>query len=337
MSKKKLKLGRPYTQTYLYEAYPLSILEANGNDYLPWLLSNYIQVDCFKDVKKDLFLVFHGPLGNGCPYLKVQEILWSNLTKFNLDLELFIKREIEEGYYLYFQVDDFYRSNSIFFNKSHVIHDLLIYGYDDEINCYNYIAYDNDRLFGEDVIEYQMFEKAFYNNNLDKDENAWADKILLYKYNPKGEYKFNLDLVKHSIREYLLGINSFEIYNRFQNKNKDKAYGIEVFQVLKEYINYIDQNISEKREIDLRTLRIIKEKNEIMIERLKYINKKIINIKDIIKRYNNINELTNKCFSLGIEYNISFNKDVLDNIYRSLFEIKEQEESVLQDLLTKLS
>ncbi len=52
---KILLVKEPIVKTYLFEAYPLTIMAAYGNEYEPWLLSNYIHIDCNNDIN-DLWI-----------------------------------------------------------------------------------------------------------------------------------------------------------------------------------------------------------------------------------------------------------------------------------------
>lgn len=120
----------------------LGIMEANGNDYKEWMLSNYIQLNCHDDIyrDRDVFFAFYGDIGIYSPYLKVQKLSWSYVRMLGMDLIPLFKKSIELGCYLYFKLDEFYVPNRRTFGKSHYIHDNLILGYDEE--CFIVLGYN---------------------------------------------------------------------------------------------------------------------------------------------------------------------------------------------------
>jgi len=63
--KKRLKFSVPDIQTYVYELYPLGIMDANGDEYKEWMLSNYVQLNSHDDIitEKEVFLAFYDDVG----------------------------------------------------------------------------------------------------------------------------------------------------------------------------------------------------------------------------------------------------------------------------------
>jgi hypothetical protein len=126
MQQKKLALGEAITKTYHYDSYPLSIIAAYGNEYMPWIFSNYIQLNANKNLleKQEVFLEFYGSQGSQgfyCPYLNIQKILWSSFVNLGIDIDTYIKKHIDQDYYMYFQVDEFYVPNRVSYGKLHVV------------------------------------------------------------------------------------------------------------------------------------------------------------------------------------------------------------------------
>lgn len=71
MKEKILPLKEAKVVTYNFEAFPMSILEANGDEYYEWLYTNYIQLNSHNDIKKsgNLFLAFYDSRALKSPYL----------------------------------------------------------------------------------------------------------------------------------------------------------------------------------------------------------------------------------------------------------------------------
>jgi hypothetical protein len=173
------------------------------------------------------------------------------------------------------------------------------------------------------------------NNYLDKDEYYWADRIFIFKYNAKNEYSFNLDLVRFLISEYLNSENSFEKYNRFSNSNMERDYGISVFGRVLEHIEYIKKGWFEGY-IDIRIFRIIKEHKTLMLKRLDYINKNIIDIGELVEKYKEIFYLSEQCYHLALKYKLSLDKSIPDKLIAKIFGIVEGDQAILRKLLERL-
>lgn len=344
-SKKKLPVSEPLTNTWLYDAFPLSILAANGNKYLEWFLSNFIQVNANRDItiaeRHNVFLKFDGAVTNNAAYLNKQLISWSTFINLGIDIHDYIKGHIDQGYYIQFQVDEYYIPTQWRYGKHHNIHDMFIYGYDDEKELYNVLGYNKDLIFVESTCPYNNFEDGFKNNYLDKNENFWADRIYFYQYNDHDHYSFNTKLVKSSLIEYLCGVNSFEALNRFYDQDRGVVYGIDVFDKILEHIS----TAKEKPELDIkngettldpRIFRFLKEHKKIMMMRLKYIHENITNVKELILEYKEAEVLSEKSHNLSIKYIVAPNVKLLDVLYNYIEKLKDIDQIVLEKLIVKL-
>ncbi len=343
MRMKILPMTKPIVETYHYDSYPLSIMKAYGDDYLKWVLSNYIQINAFKDILKrqDVFLEFYGPQGFTAAFLNTQLVLWSVFTQLNIDINDYIMKHIDQNYYLYFQVDEFFIHNRRAYQKQHYIHDLLVYGYDEEKQIYNVVGYNNDFIYIESTITFEEFKQAFLNNNIDKDKNYWADRIFMFQYKKNSKYEFNLDLVKHLLKEYLNSENSYERYNRFDNPTKEKVYGIEVYNKVLEHLDYAKHDIKcfkhlPEGHLDNRLFRLIMEHKQLMAMRLEYINKNIVDISDLVKEYGDVVKISHNSILLSIKYEITQNKKTLDHLIEDVKMIQEQDCKLLNQLLSKI-
>ncbi len=343
--KRKLPISEPLTSTWLYDAYPLSVLAANGDNYLEWFLSNFIQLNANKDItiedRHNVFLKFDGAVTNNAAYLNKQLISWTTFMNLNIDIHDYIKGHIDQGYYIQFQVDEYYIPTTWRYEKEHRVHDLFIYGYDDEKEQYNILGYNRQIIFEEGTCPYKNFEAAFKNNFLDKIDNFWADRIYFYQYNENDYYRFNTTLVKNSLIEYLCGINSYETFNRFYEQDLGVVYGINVFDKILEHIEIV--KAKEKLEIkrgeeilDLRIFRLLKEHKKIMMMRIKYIDEHITEVKELLIEYREAENLAEKSHNLAIKYTVHPNTDLLDILYENVRRMKEIDKSVLAKLVVKL-
>lgn len=343
--KKKLPVSEPLTSTWLYDAYPLSILAANGNKYLEWFLSNFIQLNANRDItiakRHNVFLKFDGAVTNNAAYLNKQLISWTTFMNLGIDIHEYIKGHIDQGYYMQFQVDEYYMPTSWRYKEQHNIHDIFVYGYDDEKELYNVLGYNRQIIFEENTCPYKQFEAGFKNNYLDKKENFWADRIYFYQYNDDDNYRFNVKLVKNSLIEYLCGVNSFETLNRFYEQDPGVVYGINVFDKILEHISIVKENeasqIKRKEAIlDNRIFRFLKEHKKIMMMRMEYIHGHITDVKELLMEYKEAEGLAEKSHNLAVRYSVSPNTNLLDVLYDCMERLKEIDQTVLAKLIIKL-
>lgn len=342
-NKKKLPLGEALTSTYLYDAYPLSVLPAHGNDYLEWFLSNYIQLNANKDIVKEnnVFLEFYGPQALKSPFLNKQNILWSAFTNLGINVHDYVKLHIDQEYYIYCQVDEYYIPNRQAYQAYHFIHDLFVYGYNDIDRIYYILGYNKDFIFSESTCSYNDFEKGFRNNFMDKTKFVWSDKIRVFQYNNTYKYHFNLELVKHLLTEYLSGQNSYETLNRFDEPRYDRVYGIDVFDKVLEHLTIVKENslsVNKSKEIylDNRIFRLIMEHKKIMMMRMKYINEHFMDISDLLSSYKQVEEIAGKNHGISIKFRNNENVVLLDKLKENIKLIVTLDREVLQALVEKI-
>lgn len=320
-------------------------MAANGNKYLEWFLSNFIQLNANKDItiaeRHNVFLKFDGAVTNNAAYLNKQLISWTTFMNLGINIHDYIRGHIDQGYYIQFQVDEYYIPTSWRYGKQHNIHDIFVYGYDNEKKLYNTLGYSRQIIFEESTCSYEQFEAGFKNNYLDKKENFWADRIYFYQYNDSDSYKFNVKLVKNSLIEYLSGVNSFETLNRFYEQDLGVVYGIDVFDKILEHILIVKANENSQikgREaiLDNRIFRFLKEHKKIMMMRIKYIHEHITDAKELLMEYKKAEILAEKAHNLAIKYSISQNTNILDMLYDYVEQLKDIDQTVLKKLILKI-
>lgn len=339
MKEKILPLKEAKVVTYNFEAFPMSILEANGDEYYEWLYTNYIQLNSHNDIKKsgDLFLAFYDNQALKSPYLIRENTKWSSLSKLKISIHEYIEQYIDMDYYLYFQVDEFFIPERGAYKKRHYLHDILVYGYNSGKEYY-VVGYNQDGLYVTSKVSCSQFEKAFINNFVDKESNEWADNIYLLKYNKKCHYKFNLSLVIKLLCDYLNSENEFEQKKRYGNPLDDTVYGISCYDKIIEYLNYLQQGVHPFKEygIDNRIFRTIQEHKAIMYDRIKYLNENIVCINDLLIEYSEVCNLAKRCHLLAIKYRLSPKSSIIDRLKNYIIEIKEKDRKIIEKLLTRL-
>lgn len=130
------------------------------------------------------------------------------------------------------QVDEYYIPNRYAYHNNHWVHDIMVYGYDNEKQIYYITVYNEKFINCKGECTYSQLAEALKGNNEDFKEYDWIDRLNFYQYNPNGNYKFNVALVKLCLLEYTRGENSFYTYERFLNNSSEKVFGVKVYDVI---------------------------------------------------------------------------------------------------------
>ncbi|WP_054742422.1 hypothetical protein [Cellulosilyticum ruminicola] len=341
MNKIILPLSKPLVRTYLYDAYPLSILAAQNDSYMSWLLSNYIQLNINHDFveKHDLFLEFYGPQAMDSPFLRTQHLSWKFLSTIDIDLFIYLERALNDQNYFHCIVDEFFIPNTVFYQQRHFMHDCLIYGYDHSLRLFYGLNYNKDQLLENFTIDYDLFKSAIENNFLSPKEAHWADIVRLYKYKDYANYPINYNLIKFLLTEYLNGKNTIDACHRFEIPRPERDYGIKIFDILLEYLDcLIFDKHSDQLDtyFDTRVTNLLLEHKNLMLKRLAYLSNLGIQTNDLFQQYTSTYNLCKTNLNLSIKYNLTFNKKILLRIKDNLQKIKEDDLSILSTLINRL-
>ncbi len=364
MNQKILPLGEPIIKCYQYDAFPLSIL-AVDDDYLPWFYSNYIQVFCNKSYfevdmpffkrmpwyynhyipnnkedfqKKDTILIefFGSYQALSSPWIDLETISWDMIGKSEIDIINLIKKHIDNNYYFYGYVDEFYVQDRYMYNKYHGPHDIFIYGYDDINEKFSITGYNSSWIFSASEISYSDFSMAFEHNNFDKDLFFWSDKLYFLKKNEKTEYALNSKLIYQSLSDYLFSTNSSEHYLRYCGSIETFVYGISTYDSVIEYFNLL---LDDKARRDARITSFIWEHKKCMASRFKYLmdnfNYKCFHSPYL--KYVELEKESRMIHNLMIKLRLSNDKTIITRIISMLDSMRKAELEALNPLLDNLT
>lgn len=213
-------------------------------------------------------------------------------AKTNVQFVELIKRNILNGFYLYMFINENYISNRYSYQKRNFIHDICIYGFSDEKQCFFASAYNAKYLYAHEEISYKELYEAFRNFDLpfrQLDKIKWKNRAIAFKVADNYDFKkINLTKIKKEIYRYCVSSNygcGIEIYNYIlkklkQVKNRKINIDIRYFRVLQEHIkalsnlecgavNYYSNNIIAEN-LSLKALKYTLKPDEallIMIEK----------------------------------------------------------------------
>lgn len=199
------------------------------NQYDKWKSMNYIQLFYNASDRNGVFLDYFMFPRKGvdasyqylCHFLDTEYIEWNQCMGAYKSIHEYIKHSIQNGYYLNISLDEYYIPNRRVFGIYHYDHFNLFYGYDDELQEYSILGYNEKGKLDTSVIPYRVLLEQNYGNY-----------IVRYKYKVNSvPYEFNISYVIQSIKEFLYGMDSGLKFAGMLS-NRKGTYGIRVFDEL---------------------------------------------------------------------------------------------------------
>lgn len=322
---------------YLHHAYPLSIL-ANYKAYLPWFHSNYIQLYCppnFQHSSRNRTMKFNfyrrpDQRVSFSPYLKVQILERDLIFKSPTDILSFIIACLDKGYYIQPTVDEYFLPDSAAYQKRHLVHETLIYGYDKQ--TFVGIGYNKNGDYALYHIMFSELEQAIVHADLTGHYDP--DGLRLFKYDPQARYDFDIHLVREQITDFLHSRNTSYPFRMVANP-ADGAYGLATYPFLK---NYIASFLYSPLSFDIRPAHILWEHKKCMVNRLKYMEgQSYLKSEDgFSMQYEELARKTGMLRMMLLKFKITRSPDLIHRVLSNLDDIGEAEQSLLQDLVKKL-
>ncbi len=340
--KRKLMINtNPLVRVYQYNAYANGVLSIDEKS-LPWFLNNHIQLVFYKDnIEKNniIFDFFTGNVFGGIPLLQYEAVNDNYHIKSSQAATIeFIKECINNGYYIYTFVNEFYIPNRLAYNKYDCSHDILIYGYDEDNHLCNTIGYTDKLQFNESEISFDAFYRAFQ-----CDRNIC---IRIFKLVDNIDSKFNISTVYEMLCDYANSTNcsnklglyfDLDTYNKYYFEgrlNCGEVYGLSIYEGL---IMYCQVILDNGNKMDMRPFYGNYEHKMCMLQRLDYMEEhnylSSCNIKDL---YTDINKKAKTILNLVIKYNITKDKNIIRKIINLLNNLNANENDVVKKLLYEL-
>lgn len=335
--KKILPIATPPVIGYLHHAYPLSIL-ANWTAYLPWFHSNYIQLYCPQNLQNashnrtmkfnfyrrpDQRLAFS-------PYLKVQLLDRELIFQSPTGIVPFLIACIDKGYYVQPTVDEYFLPDSPAYHKRRLIHETLIYGYDNQTFCG--IGYNKTGDYAAYQIAFSELEQAIVHADLTGHYDS--DGLRLFKYDPNAQYDFDLHWVRAQLADFLFGRNTSERFRMLANP-ADGAYGLATYPHLK---SYVESFLSPPFSFDIRPVHILWEHKKSMVSRLKYMEARGYLKPDdgVSVQYDELARKTGMVRMMLLKFKKTRTAALINRVRSNLDNIAEVEQSLLQDVMQKI-
>ena len=332
---KKLDVVYPSITTYTHHAHLLSILETNENTK-NWIFSHYIQLFVNKNLKANCWGDFYFQL----PYeLRIFECCkWINTQKFNKEFVKenfdsvikFVRQQIDHDRYVTCCVD--FKEIGTSFIKYNYMHDLMVFGYDDEkgvFYCADFL-FDRNTKYGFYECTYEDFELAYSNDYMNSNDDYLNNNIYTLELKANTDYEYSAQNIIYWMNEYR---NSAipEYWKGFNFCNsKSIAWGLDYYDVLAKYINEYKIARSE-----IRLLVLLQDHAFLMCERIKFIDCED-RLFEYVQGYTVIMEDIKKLVFKALRYTMKKDDKVIDEIVDKLKDIRELEYTLLGKMLDEV-
>ena len=334
--KKILPITIPPVIGYLHHAYPLSIL-ANEEAYLPWFHSNYIQLYCPYNLQnlssRTLKFNFYrrpDQRVSFSPYLKVQILDRDLIFKSPTDILPFVVACLDKGYYIQPTVDEYFLPDSAAYQKRSLVHETLIYGYDNQ--TFAGIGYNKNGDYASYHIMFSELEQAIVHADLTGHYDP--DGLRLFRYDSHVRYDFDIHLVREHLEDFLFSKNTSHRFRLLANPT-DGAYGLATYPFLK---SYIESFLYSPLSFDIRPVHILWEHKKCMVDRLNYMEDHgYLKSEDgFSMQYEELARKTGMLRMMLLKFKITRSPDLIHRVLSNLDDIGEVEQCLLQGLVKKL-
>ncbi len=319
-SRKVLRMTYPSITSYNAYGSLLSIISHDPNT-LAWIYSTFIRL--IYDPKQE-FLCFDEPRFQECPWVFAGDInreliqfKWSNIIDFIVDC-------INVEFYLYvLAVDRFHIPESDVYHKSHLYHEIFIYGYDLKrkvLFCADNIK-EGKYVYFECPIS--QFERAY--EAVEKEKN---ECVVLFKYKD-AEFQFDVKTVTHKISKYIYPDNVHTLNTLMNSQQKNHVFGQDIY----DYIVGILEEIRPK--YDRRIFHVLWEHKRCMLNRIRYMSEHryLNNSEQIAEAYAEVERKSLAHRNMILKYNITGDTKLILRLIHDIKLIKLKEKFIIEYFL----
>jgi len=321
---------------------------------MPWLINNFIQIYCLKDLYNNPSLIRRGTLNflfnrygdwslfelSANPCIDYERITYQSFRcgGFNVDIVEFIKNQLQSGRYAFIGIDKYYISEYAEYMTMHTGHTLFINGFCNS----GFMAHDNfaGGKYREAIIDFSIIEKAFYsmveNDTIALEADNYGLCFLFPRIKERHSSFFELftvnqKTISESLREYLM-------HEGYGSQYKHIDYFVFGVNCYSELMRFIQQAMEgESTYIDHRAFSHMFDHKKLMLYRMDYISTHLLRgIESTREEYNSISDLLQVTIQKIIKFNISKKHSLLTSIMNNLTEIKEREIICLGKLLDRI-
>ena len=259
-----------FSKIYLEPCIYLSILSTIP-EYNEWALSNFMVLCAGKYEKGDL-IYRNGYVKIFYHTTRIDTLRnWFNINYYSTNITAtevlsYIKNEILHRKYIIIELDEFFITNTYYFNRHHYYRKFLIYGFDSNKELFYTMSHDKNTNYSYFELESDQIYNI-YKYQSERNDIPNKGPIAIQSLCIKKEFNctFSLDHYLNQFNDMLY--NKKVVFNSDlkQNITSTFYYGIQMYDIMKEAYNAAIYNMEK---IDFRALGILAEHKMHMIERL---------------------------------------------------------------------
>lgn len=254
------------------------------------------------------------------------------------DIIDFVKKILNREFYICLFVNLKYLSN--YYKTQDFIHDIFIYGYDDEKRVIYSTGYIGGKKYAKVEHTFDEIIEAYNNTNVESIVHNRFDtnRITFFKYKENFIYQFNIDKFIWTLKEYLNISNYCKYIKRevYLNTTSDTktVYGIEGINII---INYL-KTLNARKSLDVRQIYFLYNHKRNMKYKLQFLYEhKYIPNNKIVDEYEVIIKNTNICLNIAIKYSLVKRVELINDMIILLKKIYLLEYNILNDLISILN
>lgn len=258
----KLPISMPAITSHHFYALPLAII-GSSQATVNWIYSEFVQLFTSRN-KEDNESIIHlyNYKDDMFKYepLDDSRILPKRLIYGESIIDTY-KRILDCGQYIYDFVDKYYIKS--FQKEKNYIHDLLLYGYDDDKKIFNVFAFQTRKLI-EFEIPYDEYIAAYNSEYM----ASRFHLTILYRLKDK-EYGIDIKKIGYYLLDYMEGINTYNRESLHDVVLYKPRFGIEIYDEIKDILKLQHEL---KMEVRLPDIYCLYDHKRFMVERAKYLN-----------------------------------------------------------------
>ncbi|OBZ14196.1 hypothetical protein A8L34_09555 [Bacillus sp. FJAT-27264] len=349
----KLQIQFPIITTYPQQTNVISIASPH-EEFYPWFHSNLIQLKCNNILNRLDLLIYPDNIQRVCPLLDYQVLTRKTLQNWFPDIVGFVMKCVDDELFFHATLNSYYISSySKFYNQYHRFHEILIYGYNSELEVFYGADFFNYGKYEFHKIPFFEFEMAYKTIDLRNDGefslehgstnlNFHLSEIELLRFKPRSHfhkkepYQLDVGNIIDLLGDYLQSSNTSRKYTVFENVSNG-IYGFRIYDCLLDHTEGV--YTGELKYMDIRSFHILYEHKKCMSLRFKYLstNSKLSHLERYLERLGEIEKQSMVLSNLTLRYLVSLDKQIVKKISSGLKQMAAKEEAVLNEIYEDLS
>lgn len=298
-SNKKVTLPISTDIPSAYMLQPMGVLKSTEKTR-DWYYENFINICCDNWKNGRLLNVGNGFLGFYCDVFDYTVLNYDDFPPEEIINKL--KAQLNNGNYAFIYLDEYYTSARSAYMRYHFRHQSLIYGYDDNEQIFNAIAFDKTGHYGELKYSYDEVKEGYISGGIREDVSIIEPfSVVFFKIKQGFNHQLCLRNVIDSLQDYINGSfpkNYSYTHSNYSNNGKvipqnQTTYGPFGLNAVRDIVDFISQfaNGDLNYRHFINRVHFLYDHSKLILERIEYYQSKFSfddNYKELIKEYNRI-------------------------------------------------